>query len=178
MAELITLARPYAKAAFEFARAAQDLAAWQSALSQAAAVSLHKDVKSLLASPNRTSAEKGSTFGEICGDVLNDRQRNFVTILADNNRLNLLPQISELFGLYKANQEKTVDVEIKTAFDMSSQLEQKLVATLKIKLDRDVELNTTVDKALLGGALIRAGDTVIDGSARGRLAKLAEVMNP
>ncbi|MFL0800840.1 MAG: F0F1 ATP synthase subunit delta [Agarilytica sp.] len=177
MAELITLARPYAKAAFEFARDDKDLAGWQKALSQASAVSTDSTVEALLDSPSLTTADKGKKFSEICGDSLNEKQRNFVNALSENNRLDLLPQVSELFELYKANQEKTVDVEIQTAFDISGELEQKLVSTLKTKLDRDVELSTVVDKSLIGGALIRAGDMVIDGSARGRLAKLSEAMN-
>ncbi len=177
MAEFITLARPYAKAAFEFARGVKALAGWQTALAQAAAVSLHPHVQALLASPSYTSAEKGRRFSDICADALDDKQANFISVLAANNRLGLLPQISELFELYKANQEKTVDVEIQTAFAMAPEIEKKLAATLKSKLDREVELKTAVEKRLLGGALIRAGDTVIDGSARGRLTKLAEAMN-
>lgn len=177
MAELTTLARPYAKAAFEFAREHKDLAGWQGALSQAALVAENDVVETLLSSPNLTSAQKGQKFSELCGDALNEKQQNFVKALAENNRVNLLPQVVELFELYKANQEKTVDVEVQTAFELSSELEQKLAATLKAKLDREVTLTTTVDKSLIGGALIRAGDTVIDGSARGRLAKLSEAMN-
>lgn len=177
MAELITLARPYAKAAFEFALAAKDLAGWQKALSQAAAVSIDGRVLALLSSPNLTVTEKGEEFGDLCGDALDEKQVNFVKVLAGYNRLGLLPQVKELFELYKANQEKTVDVEIQTAFEISADLEKKLVSTLKEKLDRDIELKTHIDKSLIGGALIRAGDTVIDGSARGRLAKLAEALN-
>ncbi len=177
MAELITLARPYAKAAFEFARAQKDLQSWSDALSQAAAVAQHESVLALLDSPSLTAADKSKKFCEICGDALNEKQRNFVTALSDNDRLDLLAQVSELFEQYKANQEKTVDVDIQTAFEISGELEQKLATTLKEKLDRDVALSTTVDKSLIGGALIRAGDTVIDGSARGRLAKLSEAMN-
>jgi len=177
MAELITLARPYAKAAFEFAREAKDLQGWQKALSVAAAVSVQADVQGMLASPGMTAPEKAKSFGEICGDAFDAKQQNFIHVLAENARLGLLHQVSELFDLYKANHEKTVDVEIQTAFEMSKELELKLVSTLKAKLDREVELKTVVDKDLIGGALIRAGDTVIDGSARGRLAKLAEAMD-
>ncbi len=177
MAELITLARPYAKAAFEFALAGKELAGWQDALSQAAAVSANESVIGILSSPNLTTAQKGEKFVELCGDVLNEKQANFIKVLAEYNRLGLLPQVKELFELYKANQEKTVDVEIQTAYEISPELEQKLVSTLKEKLDRDIELKTQIDESLIGGALIRAGDTVIDGSARGRLAKLAEAMN-
>ncbi len=177
MAELITLARPYAKAAFEFALAAKDLAGWQQALSVAAAVSADSSVIGLLASPNMTTVEKGEKFTELCGDALNEKQANFAKVMASNNRLALLPEVKELFELYKANQEKTVDVDIQTAFEISPELEQKIASTLKERLDRDIQLQTHVNKDLIGGALIRAGDTVIDGSARGRLAKLAEAMN-
>lgn len=177
MAELTTLARPYAKAAFEFARAEKDLQGWSDALSQAAAVSQHKSVVALLDAPNLTAVDKGKKFCEVCGDTLNGKQGNFIAVLSDNNRIDLLPQVSELFEQFKANQEKTVDVDIQTAFEISGDLEQKLASTLKEKLDRDVALTTTVDKSLIGGALIRAGDTVIDGSAKGRLAKLSEAMN-
>ncbi len=177
MAELTTLARPYAKAAFEFARIGKGLKSWQQALYQTAVVSMHDDVKAVLASPNLTTAQKGTVFCELCASVLDDKQKNFMMILAENGRLDLLPEVYELFELYKANQEKTVDVEILTAFDISGGLQRKLAKTLKEKLDRDVDLTTTIDESLIGGALIRAGDTVIDGSARGRLAKLAEAMN-
>lgn len=176
MAELITLARPYAKAAFESAKADSDLKGWFEALGTAQAVSQNEKVASYLTSPSATSAEKAKAFCEFCGDALNQKQQNFVAILAENGRLALLPQVFELFSLLKANQEKTVDVEIFTAFALSPELEKKLEATLKVKLERDVELNSSVDESLIGGALIRAGDTVIDGSARGRLAKLAEAM--
>ena len=177
MAELITLARPYARAAFEFARDRKELSSWQSALKLAASVSSDERVVLLFNSPNITASDKGNAFCDLCGDDLNDRQRNFIVILAENNRLGLLPQVFELFEMLKANQEKTVDVEILTAFEMSSDTEQALANTLKVRLDRDVELRTGVDRSLLGGALIRAGDTVIDGSARGRLAKLSEAVS-
>ncbi len=176
MAELITLARPYAKAAFEAARAEGDLKGWFEALGTAQAVSLNDKVQSYLTSPSATTAEKAKTFCDFCGDALNQKQQNFIAVLAENNRISLLPQVFELFSLLKANQEKTVDVEVFTAFPLSSELEKKLETTLKAKLERDVDLKTDVDKSLIGGALIRAGDTVIDGSARGRLAKLAEAM--
>lgn len=177
MAELTTLARPYAKAAFEFAREQKDLAGWLGALTQAAAIAGQDKVEAMLASPALTSADKGKQFCDVCGDALNEKQRNFLQTLALYNRLSLLPQVAELFELLKANQEKTVDVEIQTAFEISSDMEQKLATTLKSKLDRDVDLSTTVDKSLIGGALIRAGDMVIDGSAKGRLAKLSEAIN-
>ncbi|MFT5083480.1 MAG: F-type H+-transporting ATPase subunit delta, partial [Lentisphaeria bacterium] len=85
--------------------------------------------------------------------------------------------VYQLFDLYKANQEKSIDVVIKTPFKITPALKKKLVAALTKKLDREVTLQTSIDESLMGGALIRAGDMVIDGSLKGRLAKLAEAMS-
>ena len=177
MAELTTLARPYAKAAFECAREAQALQGWLDALVLSAAVSSETSVALMLGSPSLTSEEKSAKFIEICGDKLSAKQQNFIKALSQNNRISLLREVANLFSLYKANLEKSVDVTIETAFEITPALEQKLAETLTKKLDREVSLQTSVDNSLLGGALIRAGDTVIDGSVRGRLAKLAEAMN-
>ncbi|MDP6414968.1 MAG: F0F1 ATP synthase subunit delta, partial [Gammaproteobacteria bacterium] len=95
----------------------------------------------------------------------------------ENKRLALLAEVSMLFENLKANQEKTVDVEITTAFEISSEISEKLAQALKTRLQRDIKLATAVDQSLLGGAVIRAGDTVIDSSTRGKLNKLAETMN-
>ncbi|PCK08678.1 MAG: F0F1 ATP synthase subunit delta [Alteromonadaceae bacterium] len=177
MAELNTLARPYARAAFEFARGAKALASWSKAFELAAAVSQEQKVEVFLSSPNLTTESKGAAFTDLLGDALDAKQQNFVKVLAENSRLGLLPQIQLLFDLYKTEQEKVVDVDILSAFEMSPELEKKLVDSLTTKLDREVNLQTSVDKSLLGGALIRAGDTVIDGSVRGRLARLTEALH-
>lgn len=176
MAEFTTLARPYARAAFESARDGNALSAWSEALSLLAAVSGDAAVKVLISSPNLTSSEKSSKLIDVCGDVLAEQQKNFVSVLADNGRLALLPEISQLFELFKANQEKTVDVDIETAFELNEAQLSALESSLKKTLARDVALSSKVDKALLGGVFIRAGDTVIDASVRGRLTKLAAAM--
>lgn len=177
MAELTTLARPYAKAAFEQAKSEKDLSSWSKALALVAMVSVESKVKVLFSSPNLTSEEKSAAFIGFCKEELSETQQNFLRILSENNRLDLLVQVYELFELYKSNQEKSVDVEIHSAFEVSSEIEEKLAKSLSKKLDRVVSLKTTIDKSLIGGALIRAGDTVIDGSVRGRLASLAESLN-
>ena len=177
MAELTTLARPYAKAAFEHALAGGKLQAWSDMLGLAAAVAQQDGISLLLASPALTTQHKGDAFADVCGENLDESARNFVHVLADNQRLSLLPEIHQLFELMKANQEKSIDVEVATAFPLSGELENKLAEALSAKLDRSVKVQSSVDETLLGGALIRAGDTLIDGSVRGRLAKLAEAMN-
>ncbi|WP_317932864.1 F0F1 ATP synthase subunit delta [Halioxenophilus sp. WMMB6] len=177
MAELTTLARPYAKAAFEYAKGANALAVWAEQLSVAAAVSQSETVAKVLASPLLTAAQKGDTFVEVCGDALNDKGKNFIRNLAANKRLGLLPAISSLFEEFKAQLEKSVDVDVTSAFELPQATLDKLATALKTKLGRDVTVKGLIDESLLGGVVIRAGDTVIDDSVKGRLAKLAEAMN-
>ena len=177
MAELSTLARPYARAAFEYARDKGSLSEWSAQLQTAAAVSQDEAVAALLGSPSYTTEEMAATVVEVCGDTLLNNGRNFIEVLASNKRLPLLPEISSLFEQYKANQEKTVNVDVVSAFELSGDTEQSLAEVLSKKLEREVKVDSSVDQSLIGGVLIRAGDLVIDGSVRGRLNKLAEAMN-
>ena len=177
MAELTTLARPYAKAAFEVALADNDLESWSGSLGNAAAMVENAEVKSFLATPSLSAEQTAQAFIALCGEGLSDKGRNLISLLAENKRLALLPEIHELYELLKANQEKSLDVEVTTAFDISSEVSSALAVALKDRLQRDIRLSTRVDQSLIGGALIRAGDTVIDSSARGKLAKLAESIN-
>ena len=180
MAELTTLARPYAKAAFNFAVEQTSLALWQQVLSAAASLSAQPTVDSVIQSPRMTAQEKSTFFVGLLIDALKKQldqgQQNFFAMLAENKRLELLSAISELFDLYKANREKTVHVEVETAFELTSSNEQQLVEVLTKNLAREVTLKTSVNADLLGGVLVRAGDTVIDASARGGLQQLANVL--
>ena len=177
MAELSTLARPYAKAAFEFAVTANDLAAWSTQLSVVSAVAQIEKVQTILSSPSLTSEQQAQQFIDLCGDELSANAQNFIKVLAENKRLPLLPEISTLFEIFKSNREKSVDVEVATVFDLDEALQEKLASTLSSKLERDVNVQTVIDKDLIGGVVIRAADIVIDGSISGRLAKLSEAMN-
>jgi len=177
MAELSTLARPYAKAAFEFAATVNDLAAWSASLSTAAKVSQAENMQKVLSSPSLTTEQQAKQFVDVCGDELSANAQNFIKVLAENKRLPLLPEIASLFDEFKANREKSVDVEVATVFELDEALQQKLASTLSEKLEREVNLQTTIDKDLIGGVVIRAADIVIDGSISGRLAKLSEAMN-
>ena len=153
------------------------LAPWSEMLKLVAAVSQQDVMTKVLASPSLTTEQKAKAFVEVCGDEIDAKAANLIGVLADNSRLQLLPEIQQLFELHKAQREKSVDVVVTTAFELSGELQDKLAKSLSTKLDRDVNLSTEVDASLLGGALVRAGDTVIDGSVRGRLTKLAEAMN-
>ena len=177
MAELTTVARPYAKAAFEFAADAGDLQGWSTSLATAGAVAQQPAVVKLLSSPSSTAAQQAAAVIEICGDALSATGQNFIAILSENRRLQLLPQISHQFDIMKANREKAVEVDVVAAHEMGADQQQQLSDALSAKLERKVNMQVSLDKSLLGGAVIRAGDTVIDGSIRGRLTKLAESLN-
>lgn len=177
MAELITLARPYAKAAFEVAMQDNALESWSRMLALSAAITGESGVDTVLSSPSLTSEQIAESFIGVLAEELDAKGKNFVQLLAENKRLVLLPEISTLFDSLKANQEKSVDVEITTAFEISSDISNKLAQALKDRLQRDIKLATSVDQSLIGGAIIRAGDNVIDNSVRGKLSKLAESMN-
>ena len=177
MAELSTLARPYAKAAFEYALEAGDLQGWSDSLGTASSVAKQSTVDQLLSSPSSTSAEQAAALTGICGESLNSAVKNFICILSENRRLKLLPQIAQQFEIMKANQEKAIEVDVASAQPLDEEQQEKLTEALSKKLERKVNMQVSLDKSLLGGAVIRAGDTVIDGSIRGRLTKLAESFN-
>jgi F-type H+-transporting ATPase subunit delta len=177
MAELSTLARPYAKAAFEYALGSKQLSQWAEQLATAAAVVSEPGMRAALSDPALTAQQQARMVSDVCGDVLGEQQRNFIAVVAGNKRLALLPEIYALFTQYKTNHEKSVDVEVISAFDLADSARDKLAEILGKKLERQVKVRTSTDRNLLGGVLIKAGDLVIDGSVRGRLNKLAAAMN-
>jgi F-type H+-transporting ATPase subunit delta len=177
MAELSTLARPYAKAAFEFAVEKGALAHWSEQLAICAAVVSEDTMRAALDNPALTAEQQALTLNNVCGEATGEPVKNFVSILSSNKRIALLPEIRAQFELFKANQERSVDVEVISAFDLGDSLTDTLASVLRTKLEREVRVSTSKDESLLGGVLIRAGDMVIDGSVRGKLNKLAEAMN-
>ena len=176
MAELTTLARPYAKAAFEYALAANKLQPWFEALEVTAAVAVQEQVIKALSSSALSAEQKASVFVQVCGEQMDEKIKNFIHTLASNKRLALLPYIKELFAKMKAQQEKSIEVEVTAAYELSVDLINKLAQALSAKLNRSVNVQSSVDASLIGGVVIHTGDMVIDGSIRGRLAKLAEAM--
>tara|TARA_B110000503_G_scaffold139228_1_gene227155 strand:- start:1574 stop:2110 length:537 start_codon:yes stop_codon:yes gene_type:complete len=177
MAELSTLARPYAKAVFEYAVDAGDLKSWSDSLKVASAIAQADKVVQFIGSPGCTSAQQAAKIIEICGDAINEKTRGFLLVLAENKRLKLLPQISKQFEALKANKEKTIDVSVVSAVQLSDVQKNKLASALSTKLEREVNIQTSVDASLIGGVIVRAGDTVIDGSICGRLSKLAQALH-
>jgi F-type H+-transporting ATPase subunit delta len=173
MAERATIARPYAKAAFEYARDADALDRWSHGLATAAAVVADPRVGALTKNPQMTIADLVSLVTEIEGPKPDSQLRNFVHVLAENHRLLLLPEIAAHFEHLRSAVENTVDVEVVSAVPLDAAQADKLKAALSKRLKRQVRMQTSVDKALLGGAVVRAGDLVIDGSLKGRLERLA-----
>lgn len=176
MAELRTLARPYARAAFEYADAAGELDQWLTELSLVAAVVSDERVQAMLANPALTTAEQAQRFIDLCGDELGDSRRRYVQVLAENRRLALAPEILALFSQLKAQREQSVEVEVISAYELPESVRDRIAAALGKRLDREVVVTSETDSSLIGGVLIRAGDLVIDGSVRGRLSKLAEAL--
>ncbi|NVK40828.1 MAG: F0F1 ATP synthase subunit delta [Oceanospirillaceae bacterium] len=176
MAELNTVARPYTKAAFEFALAQGELESWSKMLATAAVVAQDERMAQVLSTPALSSEQKAAAMISVCEDDLNDAGRNFISLLAENGRINLLPAIQAQFEQLKARQEASVDIDVTTAFELDEQQQQKLTQAIGTKLGRSVKMTTQVDKSILGGVVIRSEDLVIDGSVRARLAKLAEAM--
>jgi len=171
MAERITTARPYAKAIFALARKADSLAATSTGLQRAASVVADPAVRDLLGNPHVTTAQLAELVNGIAG--LDEKGRDFISLLAQNRRLGFLPEIAALFEQMKTEVENAVDVEVVAAASLTSDQESRYAAALQKKLGRTVRLHTRVDGSLLGGAVLKAGDLVIDGSLKGRLERLA-----
>jgi F-type H+-transporting ATPase subunit delta len=173
MADKSTIARPYAKAAFEEARDHERLGPWSDALRTAAAVVSDPRVEELLGNPRVTPEQLAALVSETAGPGLDEEGRNFVRTLADNRRLALLPEISSHFDQLKGEAEGIVEVTVTSAAPLDESQRGKLAAALQRRLGRTVHLHCATDPALIGGAVLRAGDMVIDGSLRGRLERIA-----
>lgn len=176
MAELATLARPYAKAVFELAQGENALDRWSRMLGVLGSVAAIPKIRQLLDSPDLPDVQKGHRLLDVCGDEIDERARRMVHVLAENRRLGLIEEIREQFEVMKAQAEQVLDVEVISAFPLSQAQQASIQTALGKRYQREVNLSSRVDRHLLGGAVIRAGDTVIDGSVRGKLAKLAETL--
>jgi F-type H+-transporting ATPase subunit delta len=177
MAEKATIARPYAKAAFEAAREHNALERWSKVLATASSVVQDERVARLLSSPRVTPEQLSGLIGEIVGADLNEQTGNFLATLASNRRLALLPEIASMYEGLRAEAENIADVQVVSAVALDEAQKQRLAAALKKRLQRDVRLHVEVDASLIGGAIVRAGDFVIDGSLKARLDRLAVEMS-
>jgi F-type H+-transporting ATPase subunit delta len=173
MAEKITIARPYAKAAFEFAREHNSFAAWSELLSTGASVVADERVAKLLSNPKVAPDQLVNLIGEIAGTSLNEQARNFLNTLATNRRLDLLPEISAAYEALRADIENTADVQLISAVPLSDAQREQFANALRKRFKREVRLHCEVDASLIGGAVVRSGDVVIDGSLKAGLERLS-----
>jgi F-type H+-transporting ATPase subunit delta len=173
VAERATIARPYAKAAFEYARDAGAFAPWSQGLKVAAEIVTDPQVADLSKSPQCSAADLANLITDVAGAKLDAGMQNFVGVLAENHRLLLLPQIVARYEELRSEVENTVDVDVVSAVALNADQQDKLSQALSSRLKRKVRMHTSVDADLLGGAVVRAGDLVIDGSLKGRLQRLA-----
>lgn len=176
MAEAITIARPYAQAAFDEARELGDLKGWSDILQSVAQAVINPEVRAIITSPRAVKSQLTELVLALCGDKVSATQGNFIKLLIESQRLSLLPEIVMLFEIMRAEAEKNVDVVVTSAFELSEAQKQKITAALKKRMGREIKLSCETDRKLLGGIVIRAGDKVIDGSARTHLSELANAL--
>jgi len=175
MSEWTTIARPYAQAAFDYAVESKTVVLWQEMLVFAAQVSENETVKKLLS--GAVAAQKlAEIFNGVCGEQLDQQGQNLVKVLAENRRLLALPEISVLFNQLKADFDKEIDVDVTSAVKLNKSQQTDLGKSLEVRLARKVKLNCSVDPELIAGVLIKAGDTVIDGSLRSKLNRLSDAL--
>jgi len=173
MAEISTIARPYAVAAYKLGREQKALGKWSEMLGFAAAVANDAQIKAYIQDPKVVSSDLQATFLKVCGDQLNENGQNLVKVLVEYGRLSILPEISSAFEALKAQDEGTLDAEIIAAAKPSAAEVKDLVKRLEAKFGKKIEASVSVDPELIGGIKIIVGDTVIDASVKGQLQNLA-----
>lgn len=175
MAEEITIARPYAEAAFELARERDALGAWQEALGRLAAVADDPEVKRLIGNPRVAPSQLAQLFVDVGGD-LDQAQQNFVRTLVENERVELLPEIHALFVQLKNRHEGVRRAHVASAFPLDEAALKSLMAQLEPRFQCRLEPSVSVDPELIGGVKVTVGDEVIDASVRGKLEALATAL--
>ncbi len=177
MMNVTTIARPYARAFFEHALHEKTVLAWSDMLMLLSEITLSSVVNKLLHNPNVTKEQQANVIIALAKGRLSKEGENSVRLLAMNLRLHLLPVIAQLFEKLRLEQEKTVEVSIISAVELEPVFVNTLKTLLTKKLEKTANVCCEVDASILGGLLIRTGDTVIDGSVKSELNRLKEVLN-
>ena len=173
MAENTTLARPYAQAIVNLAKESDQLQHWSDMLALLEAVTVDPAMAELIESPNVDDADCLNLLADICGNSIDDSAKEFLSVLVENGRLGIIADIRQLFEFEKAKAEGSITAQVTSARELNATQQAALIAALRQRLGREVTLECEVDASLLGGAIIRAGDLVIDGSASGKLSRLS-----
>lgn len=172
MAEISTLARPYAQAIFNLANANNTLKAWSDTLALLSEVATNDAMIEIINNPDVSSEQAVSLFTDICKDNLDEQGTNLVKLAAENDRLEIFPYIAQSFEAMRAEEEGSIEAQVTSAYAVNATQKKSIAASLKKKLGREVTIKTITDKSLLGGVIIRAGDIVIDGSVKTQLEKI------
>jgi len=173
MAEKVTIARPYAQAAFATAQEQGELKAWSDMLQCAAAVAGEAQMAELIDAPGVDKEQLAGIFLELCGSGVKESGKNMLRVLAENGRLGVLPEVAALYEEMRAEAEAKVEAEVISAIALSEAQKSAIAAALAKRLGREVSLACSTDESLVGGAIIRSGDMVIDGSVASRLDKIS-----
>ena len=176
MAENVTLARPYAEAAFRVARESGGLEAWHQLLARMAVAAADSRVRVVLDDPNVDVAAVTRLFVDVCASDAPAEQKNFVQLLAENSRLGVAAEIRDLFDALKNDVEGVKDAQIASAFPLQGAALTDLVADLERRFSCKIQATVSIDPELIGGVRIAVGDQVIDASVRGKLAQLATAL--
>ncbi len=176
MAENVTIARPYAEAAFQLARQENALAGWAEAIERMVTIAAHPEMRACVENPRLLDADLEKLVLTIAGDQLGATQQNFIRVLIANDRLLLLPEIRDLFIKLKNDFEGSKKALITSAFPMAEATQQQLIADLERRFNCQLQATVTVDPELIGGVSIAVGDQVIDASVRGKLAQMATAL--
>ena len=172
MAEIVTVARPYAEAAFKLAKEQNQLDAWSDALRLLVTVVEHEEVARVIDNPNVSAPQIESLLQGIVGEQVSVEVKNFINTIADYDRLTLLPEIAFQFHALKNAHEGAADAEVISAFEMTAEQVNELAATLEKKFGRKLHPTVTVDSSLIGGVRVVVGDQVLDTSVRAKLQKM------
>lgn len=175
MAEITTIARPYAKAAFDFALEQNAIENWVEMLGFAALVSENDTMQPLL-SGSLASSQLSKLFIEVCGEQVNEQVKNLLKVMAENGRLVVLPAVVQLFVEMQHEHAKEIEAFVVSATELTSVQQQEMSASLEKRLARKVKLNCSIDASLIAGFIITAGDLVIDGSVRGKISRLSDTL--
>lgn len=177
MAEKTTIARPYAEAVFQLAQEKGQLKEWSDMLQTVAVITANEDMKGIIGNTSVSKSQTADLVVDIADSgnksVMTEQGKNLVRLLAENHRLGVTAEITEQFEILKAEAEKTIEAEVIAATELGSAQQAQITDKLKARLGREVSLKCTVDESLMGGAIIKAGDLVIDGSVSGHLNKLS-----
>lgn len=176
MAEKITLARPYAKAIFELASKDNAIDSWMEKLDLLSQVSSVDEVLDVIKNPEISLDDTVSMFTAICKDMLDDESVNLLRLAGENGRLDLFPEIAQEYEKLKAQAQGTLEAEVISAYTVNAAQKKLITETLQKRFNKEVTITTIIDKSLIGGIVIRAGDLVIDGSVSTQIKKITHTL--